>query len=186
MESPNLKGQGMRETVTTRDSVPGKSNRIEKEFFVNLGTVADVMDAEGVDHANVKVVDSGHKLISPCVLPPLHINADSHTGLEEDLVVSEQAEYQVHGLALDNDTNGPIFSKPKPTWTRINRMDFGLGGLARALTLPSVGKRDTCTNSSAQDEDYQSKKGRVEDRSNVEGSDTEISAGVDSHPCRKQ
>ena len=59
-------------------------------------------------------------------------------------------------------------------------MDFGLGGLARALMLPSLGKRDTRKTSSGQDEDHQTKRGRVE------GSDVEISAGVDSHPCQKQ
>ena len=65
-------------------------------------------------------------------------------------------------------------------------MDFGLGGLARALMLPSLEKRDTRKTSSGQDEDHQTKRGRVEGRDVVEGSDVEISAGVDSHPCRKQ
>ena len=67
-----------------------------------------------------------------------------------------------------------------------HRMDFGLGGLTKALTLPSLGKRDIRTKSSDQDEDHQTKKGRVEVRGSVEGSDAEISTGVDSHPCRKQ
>ena len=31
--------------------------------------------------------------------------------------------------------------KPKSTWTRFNRMDFGLGGLSKALMLPARGKR---------------------------------------------
>ena len=31
--------------------------------------------------------------------------------------------------------------KPKSTWTRFNRMDFGLGGLSKALMLPAHGKR---------------------------------------------
>nr|POF18187.1 hypothetical protein CFP56_50722 [Quercus suber] len=32
--------------------------------------------------------------------------------------------------------------KPKSTWTRFNRMEFGLGGLACAITLLTLGKRD--------------------------------------------
>ena len=82
------------------------------------------------------------------------------------------------------DTTGPSVSRPKTTWTRINRIDFGLGGLTKALTLPSLGKRDTRTNSSDQDEDLQTKKGRVEVRGSVEGSDAKISAnceGTSSH-----
>ena len=102
----------------------------------------------------------------------------------------EQADSQVDRLVLEKanlvDTTGPSVSRPKTTWTRINRMDFGLGGLTKALTLPSLGKRDTRTNSSDQDEDLQTKKGTVEVRGSVEGSDAKISAGVDSHPCRKQ
>ena len=101
-----------------------------------------------------------------------------------------QVEYWADGLFLDTDklmdTNGPSSSRPKTTWTRINRMDFELGGLARALMLPSLGKKDTRTTSSGQDEDHQTKKGRVEGRDVVEGNDVEISAGVDSHPCQKQ
>ena len=31
--------------------------------------------------------------------------------------------------------------KPKSTWTRFNRMDFGLGGLSKAFMLPARGKR---------------------------------------------
>ena len=52
--------------------------------------------------------------------------------------------------------------------------------------LPSLGKRDTRKTSSGQDEDHQTKRGRVEGRDVVEGNDVEISAGVDSHLCQKQ
>ena len=31
--------------------------------------------------------------------------------------------------------------KPKSIWTRFNCMDFGLGGLSKALMLPAHGKR---------------------------------------------
>ncbi|KAK9987011.1 hypothetical protein SO802_031962 [Lithocarpus litseifolius] len=116
----------------------------------------------------------------------MHDIADSHTGLEEELDLAnskaEQADIHVDGLVLGNDnlmeTNGLSLSRPKATWTRINRMDFGLGGLARALTLPSIGKRDS---RSDLDEDYQTKKGRIEGCSCREGCDVEISAGLMEH-----
>nr|POE91917.1 hypothetical protein CFP56_28030 [Quercus suber] len=38
---------------------------------------------------------------------------------------------------------GPSFIKPKSTWTRFNRMDFGLGRLSKALQLPTRGKRSS-------------------------------------------
>ena len=128
----------------------------------------------------------------------IYDNVESHTGFEEGFVLSNsevvQAKYKVDGL-LDNsfsdvdklsDKPRPSSFRPKTTWTCINRMDFGLGGLARAIMLPSLGKRDTRKTSSGQDEDHQTKRGRVEGRDVVEGNDVEISAGVDSHPCQKQ
>ena len=40
------------------------------------------------------------------------------------------------------EVSGPSFVKSKSTWTRINRMDFGLGGLARAFATSRLGKRE--------------------------------------------
>ena len=74
-------------------------------------------------------------------------------------------------------------SKPKTTWTRINRMDFGLGGLARAITFPTLGKRDMRDTVGERIDEHETKRGKV---INEEGLSKEISAGVDSHPCRKQ
>lgn len=52
---------------------------------------------------------------------------------------------EIHNHAIfDNNTTldmvGPSTSKPNGTWTRINRMDFGLGGLTRAITIPGLGR----------------------------------------------
>ena len=73
--------------------------------------------------------------------------------------------------------------KPKPTWTRFNRMEFGLGGLARAITLPTLGKRDTRDKVSEQGDENEHKRGKV---INEGGSSEDLLARVDSHPCRKQ
>ena len=40
----------------------------------------------------------------------------------------------------ENQPIGPNGVKPKSSWTRFNRMDFGLGGLQKVL-LPSNGKK---------------------------------------------
>ena len=154
-----------------REEGPRNPRMDDEDEFENLGNATGITCVEGVDHANVKEVDFGNKCFSQSILPPLHGNAESYMGFEEGLVLSNseemQVEYQADGLFLDTnklmDTNGPSSSRPRTTWTCINRMDFGLGGLARAFMLPSLGKRDTRTTSSGQDEDHQTKRGRVEE-----------------------
>ena len=73
--------------------------------------------------------------------------------------------------------------KPKSTWTRFNRMEFGLGGLARAITLPTLGKRNLRDDVDEQVDGNEHKRGKVD---NEDGFSEDLSAGVDSHPCRKQ
>ncbi|KAK9993984.1 hypothetical protein SO802_023687 [Lithocarpus litseifolius] len=190
-KAADQKVQSMMEMVATRDDVLGNPSMNDKEASENPGKLADSMVSNVVQHTNGMAVVFGNNWVNPSVVPSMHDIADSHTGFEEELDLSnskaERADFHMDGLVLGNDklmeTNGLSLSRPKATWTRINRMDFGLGGLARALTLPSLGKRDT---RSDQDEDYQTKKGRMEGCSCREGCDVEISAGVDSHPCRKQ
>ena len=77
--------------------------------------------------------------------------------------------------------------KPKSTWTRINRMDFGLGGLSRSLLLPTHGKRSIESN--LEEEQCQNIDIREAKRGKVGGGDDVeniISAGVESQPCRDQ
>nr|POF03385.1 hypothetical protein CFP56_60574 [Quercus suber] len=42
--------------------------------------------------------------------------------------------------AMTLEVLGPSSIKPKTTLTRINRMDFGLGGLAKAIAIPRLHK----------------------------------------------
>ena len=81
------------------------------------------------------------------------------------------------------DGFGLSTSKPKNTWTRINRMDFGLGGLAKAITLAVLGKRDMRDSFCEQIDEHETKREKV---INEEGISKDISVGVDSHPCQKQ
>lgn len=73
--------------------------------------------------------------------------------------------------------------KPKSTWTRFNRMEFGPGGLARAITLPTLGKRDMRDDVGEQVDENEHKRGKVV---NEEGVSDDLSMGVDNHLCRKQ
>ena len=81
---------------------------------------------------------------------------------------------------------GPGSVKPKSTWTRFNRMDFGLGGLSKALQLPTHGKRGSVYTREEKLCDHadfrEPKRGKVGD-GDVVG--TILSAGVESHPCRE-
>ena len=56
---------------------------------------------------------------------------------------------------------GPSNYKPKGTWTRINRMNFGLGGFTKAIMLPGLGKRDSREVHGVQIEEQNFKKGKL-------------------------
>ena len=174
---------------------PGNPSENDRDGSMNVGDEAGIKHTDGVDHANVNEMDS--KIVCPTsiLMPTLKGNAESHSGFEEELIVSNleavQAENRADGLynkslnAIDKpmDDFGPFTTRPKTTWTRISRMDFGLGGLARAITLPSLGKRDVRETSSGQTKEHETKRGRV---LNEEDNVVDISAGVDSHPCQEQ
>ena len=78
---------------------------------------------------------------------------------------------------------GPSNYKPKGTWTRINRMNFGLGGFTKAIVLPGLGKRDSREAHGVQIEEQNFKKGKL---SNNEESNDHGLAEVESHSCWEQ
>ena len=59
------------------------------------------------------------------------------TGKSEERVLGVDSS----GLDYGMDKAGPNNLKPKSTWTRFNQMDFGFGGLSKALLLPTRGKK---------------------------------------------
>nr|POE52802.1 hypothetical protein CFP56_68712 [Quercus suber] len=61
------------------------------------------------------------------------------TGKNKEEVLGVEAS----GLDKRLEKIGPSSVKPKSTWTRFNRMDFGLGGLSKALQLPTHRKRSS-------------------------------------------
>ena len=95
-----------------------------------------------------------------------------------------EAQFAEPGIKLPNlDQTGLLQLKPKSTWTRMNRMDFGLSGLTKSITLPGLGKRDTREREGLQNEEQIAKRGRLSDE---EQTKDDVSAGVESHPCREQ
>ena len=123
------------------------------------------------------------------------------TELKEELIqkvddlssglVSKARENKVLGLSnvevgYGKHSDGPNASKPKSSWTRFQRMDFGLGSLQKVL-LSSNGKRpltiDFDGNQILKGDEGRTKRGKLE---NGEAFVFERSAGVDDHPCREQ
>ena len=104
---------------------------------------------------------------------------DVATGKTNEGVLRFKSTRLDHGV----DKAVPSNLKPKSTWTRINRMDFGLGGLSKALLLPNRGKRSSESNR----EEKQRENIDIREAKHVKvggGDDVEniISMGVEIHP----
>ena len=88
-------------------------------------------------------------------------------------------------MGCEKFSDGLKASKPKSSWTRFQRMDFGLGSLQQML-LPSNGKRPMTVefdgNQILKEDEGRVKRGKLE---NGEAFVFERSAGVDDHPCRE-
>ena len=98
--------------------------------------------------------------------------------------ISLEDQIAESGTLFSNlDQTGPMQLKPKNTWTRMNRMDFGLSGLTKSITLPGLGKRDVREREGMQIEEQNAKRGRL---SVEEKTKDDVSAGVESHPRREQ
>ena len=93
-------------------------------IIVNLGTDTDIQQ-----------IDDGVAHDTDGTLSPLmdEIKGDSNLNKEAGIAPIISTSNRV------SDLFGPILSKPKVTWTRINRLDFGLSGFARALNLATLG-----------------------------------------------
>ena len=113
---------------------------------------------------------------------------ETHTSASITTRVDESTTLNMKGVKesqLDLISNELPMVWPKSTWTRINRMDFGLGGFTKNLVLPMLGKREASqivTPNLDLSHAAPSLKRRKYDEFNID----EISAGVESHLSRKQ
>ena len=169
---------------------------VDKDDLVNL--VKEIMCMDGVDFVHQANVEEDNSSEAKARLEITLTNNEIdelHKSFSDDISYSITDEgitnCMTNGVQRHkplNDTKmteepGPSSVKPKNTWTRINRMDFGLGGLARAITLSILGKRELKDGEVRQYEEQNTKRGKiVEEKGNI----VDISASVDSHPCREQ
>lgn len=138
---------------------PGNASNTDKANSVFQGKGAELTHVDSVNincHANVTGTNSEIEETAP---KNQHFEQLA-TGLtkvgDTDLINPITGEGHVEPLPLEghsveprsltstSNLIGPSNSKPKGTWTRINRMDFGLSGFTKSITLPGLGKRETC------------------------------------------
>ena len=77
--------------------------------------------------------------------------------------------------------NGPQLTKPRPTWTRITRVDHGLGNLIIEELVVVLGKRGVYQEVQETEECIE-KQSRKRSKSQT-GSQCHAMAGVMDHPC---
>ena len=127
-----------------------------------------------------------HKAVTELKANSIQVVDGSPSGLK-----GKAGDINMMGLSgaeaiLEKKPNGPNVVKPKSSWTRFNRMDFGLGDLQKVL-LPSNGKRplpvEMDRNQNTKGKEGRTKRGKFE---NEEAFIINGLAGVDDHPCREQ
>ena len=155
-----------------------------------LGTTPHVQERDGDDlaHANSGVSCNAdvYKSVAELNENSAQKKDELHNGLNGEENASQVMGLNVFDAFTEAFSAGLNAMKPKSSWTRFNRMDFGLGGLQNVL-LPSIGKRqcpsDLEGNQSSMEEKGRIKRGKFE---NEEATIIERTARVDDHPCREQ
>ena len=124
-----------------------------------------------------------HKVVTELKANSIQVVDGLPNGLE-----GKAGEINTMGLSgieaiSEKHSDGPNVVKPKSSWTRFNRMDFGFRGLQKVL-LPSSGKRplpvDIDRNQNTKGEEGRTKRGKFE---NEEAFIIEGWVGVDDHHC---
>ncbi|KAL0007369.1 hypothetical protein SO802_008871 [Lithocarpus litseifolius] len=143
------------------DSMENPSN-VDKDPSVNQGMGAEIAHGKNVSidcHANVKELIAETGELNADMGPVSKLVGQSNTELNgrADMIMDRIehnkglpglcTEERSEHAALDTNTlldkDGPSRIKPIGTWTRINRMEFGLGGLTKAIILPGLGKQNS-------------------------------------------
>ena len=173
-------------TVVVMEESPKSSKAVDEDEAVNLGEIFSNMEANvvGKDCAEVTEIMVTHK--EDNYSPKNFGDAIFSVDVARENRMTEAAHMHVPLNNLNTPTGlevpGPSSVKSKSTWTRINRMDFGLGGLARAIAMSGLGKRELSDEDYEYDEQQRNKRCKQDE---VEGSFADILAGVDSHPCQE-
>uniref|UniRef100_A0A7N2MAT8 DUF4283 domain-containing protein n=1 Tax=Quercus lobata TaxID=97700 RepID=A0A7N2MAT8_QUELO len=111
-----------------------------------------------------------------------------------DMVVTELENSNSNGSAITRTENaehvdikknsGPHFAKPRPTWTKIARMDHGPGDLVTEEPVAVLGKRGVYQDVQETEESIE-KQSRKRSKSQT-SSQCYTTAGVMDHPYREQ
>nr|POE85718.1 hypothetical protein CFP56_35836 [Quercus suber] len=185
----------MQTAVEVGDENPRIVDEVEAE---NFGIVTDSMQTDavlGAKGADVEKQNTGVISSEPDIQLVLNGRPNLNTWTEKEVKRANRNEVQLvsrseEGIEHMPCNNQPSLEgaglsnfKPKSTWTRFNRMEFGLGGLAHAITLSPLGKKDMRDDVDEQVDGNEHKRGKVD---NGGGFSEDLSARVDNHPCRKQ
>nr|POE45992.1 hypothetical protein CFP56_53129 [Quercus suber] len=176
-----------RKTVAVMEESPESSKAVDADEAVNPGEIFSNVEAnvEGKNCTKAMKImaidkEDNHDSKSFDDTTFSVDEAQENRTIEEDHMHVPFNELNTHTVW---EVPGPSDVKPKSTWTRINIMDFGLGGLARAITMTGLGKRELRDEDCEQNEQQRNKKRKQDE---VECSFLDTSARVDSHPCREQ
>ena len=116
---------------------------------------------EKVDKNGIRIEDSEGQPRVLHVESSQHVDSNSHTPL---------------------DKIGPNNLRPKGMWTRINRMELGLGEPTKASNIHALGKRNSREVQEGKVDIQDAKRSKM---GSDDGSTGYISARVEDHPCRE-
>ncbi|KAK9984275.1 hypothetical protein SO802_033800 [Lithocarpus litseifolius] len=124
-----VQGEVQVQSAARENSMENPSN-MDKGCSVNQGMGAKIVHGNNV---NIECNANVQELIAKTG----ELNADM------GLFPVESSEHVVFDSNTLLDKDGPSKFKPIGTWTRINSIEFGLGGFTKAITIPSLGKRNS-------------------------------------------
>ena len=155
--------------VTSEDGQCRNPSNDEEGQSIFSGTTPQVQerDREDLAHANyvVSCIADVHKSVSDLKEILVQKEYRLPSGLDGKASVSHVMGLSGSVAIKEVSTARLNAIKPKSSWTRFNRMDFGLGGLQKVL-LPSIGKRQLPSefedNQTSHGEEGRIKRGKLE------------------------
>ena len=134
--------QGTFLATGVEDTNPSKQVEVESK---NLGELPTFQEDANVELGGTDAVQDGNslQLVSDPVCEGTDVElmrevTEQLAGVDFIEVATgktkeDEVGVEANGLVQRVEMVGPGSVKPKSTWTRFNRMDFGLGGLSKAM-----------------------------------------------------
>ena len=133
---------------------PSVTDKVNAVIQGKRAELAHIDSSQSNAHAHVTDTESALKETGPKIQQVDQLDSDFTEAEETGEIKNKTGGVHVKPISLEDqnsksgtlfstlDQTGPIHLKPKNTWTRMNRRDFGLSGLTKSITLPGLGKRD--------------------------------------------